>query len=347
MELREENRTVSAIKDLCDLAASDVRERQRRTPGNQMSDELKAFASNYFSLDQANIAYLSSNKILQAKTPVQNLFRHVIQRDTLDRVEQIDLMMRLMNGAMVDAGLLICRISYNGVSDWKRHKKSNGEVENHRTIAVPTRFSLAEWLGRLVFYGFDIVEYRVTGAELIVAVMKTRVPKGTLLPSSSLIYPMKRVGYKGKEIKVYKIRTMYPFSEYLQSFIVSLNGYNNTGKPAHDFRITPWGRFLRKYWLDEIPQLLNLIKGDMGIVGVRPLSVTRFNELPDDVQQLRIQFKPGCVPPYVALCMPDSNSNIEAERIYMDEKRKSPYSTDVKYFFKAVYNILSGKIVSS
>ena len=66
---------------------------------------------------------------------------------------------------------------------------------------------------------------------------------------------MKKIGRYGKPIVVYKIRTMYPYSEYLQDFVLSLSGYSEIGKPAEDFRVTSWGRILRKYWLDELPQI--------------------------------------------------------------------------------------------
>ncbi len=62
---------------------------------------------------------------------------------------------------------------------------------------------------------------------------------------------------------------------------------------------------------------------------------------------MRVKFKPGCIPPYVALNMPDSEGNIEAERIYMQEKLKYGIRTDIKYAFMAIYNVLSGKIKSS
>ncbi len=205
----------------------------------------------------------------------------------------------------------------------------------------------AEVLGRLVSCGFDIIEYNLIDDVLYFVVMKTGEPVRNQHPSYGPLFPMKRIGKDGKLIKVYKLRTMHPYSEYLQSYIVSLNGYNEVGKPADDFRVTQWGKFFRKCWLDELPQLINLFKGELALVGVRPLSRTRFNELPDDVKEMRVKFKPGCIPPYVALNMPDSEGNIEAERIYMQEKLKYGIRTDVKYAFMAIYNVLSGKIKSS
>lgn len=207
--------------------------------------------------------------------------------------------------------------------------------------------SHAEVLGRLVNAGFSIIEFKIINDKLYVCSMKTAFPEPEPLRNDSIIIPMERIGKKGDKLKVFKFRTMYPFSEFLQDYVVGLNGYNDKGKPRDDFRLTTIGRFLRKYWIDELPQLYNLLRGELALVGVRPLSPSRYKELPEDVRQERIKYKPGCIPPYVALLMPDSIGNIEAERIYFKEKRKYYYWTDVKYFFKAFYNIISGKIRSA
>jgi lipopolysaccharide/colanic/teichoic acid biosynthesis glycosyltransferase len=140
---------------------------------------------------------------------------------------------------------------------------------------------------------------------------------------------------------------MHPYAEYIQDFVLSLNGYSPIGKPAEDFRLTAWGKFFRKYWLDEVPQLINVFKGEMKLVGIRPLSLRFLEEYPEDVKEQRIKHKPGCVPPYVALLKQDVEQYIESEKIYMNEKEKHPYTTDIKYFSKAVYNIVTNKIRSS
>ncbi|MFW5889845.1 MAG: sugar transferase [Marinilabiliaceae bacterium] len=207
--------------------------------------------------------------------------------------------------------------------------------------------TMGETLGRIVSCGFEIIEYKEINGLLYYAVIKTQEPHYGQSPSFGPLFPMHRVGRDGKMIKVYKLRTMHPFAEFLQDYITKLNGYNETGKPSNDFRVATWGKLYRKYWLDELPQLLNVLKGELNIVGVRPLSRSRFNELPADLRELRVRFKPGCIPPYVSLLMPDAEGNIEAERIYLAEKMKSPVWTDVKYFFMAVYNILTGRIKSS
>lgn len=207
--------------------------------------------------------------------------------------------------------------------------------------------SRAEVLGRLISCGFEIVDERFIDSELHFIVKKVRKPHYDMNASYDLIFKMKRIGKNGKFIYVYKFRTMHPFSEYIQDYIIKKYGYNEAGKPAQDFRLASWGRFLRKYWLDELPQLINVLKGEMKIVGVRPISETRFNEFPEDLKVERIKHKPGCIPPYVALLMPDDVGNIEAERIYFEKKNKRPYTTDIKFFFKAIFNIISNKIKSA
>ena len=207
----------------------------------------------------------------------------------------------------------------------------------------------AETLGRLISSGFEIIEVQEIGKLTYFVTKKAKQPMYDPNPSYGPIFKMRRVGKGGKIIKVYKLRTMHPYSEYLQEYMVKTCGYDNEGKGKikNDFRTSTLGKFFRRYWLDELPQIINILKGEMNIVGVRPLSQTRYNEFPEKVKQMRIKYKPGCIPPYVSLLMPNEEDNIKAELIYLQEKEKRPYLTDVKFFFMAVYNILTNKIRSA
>ena len=207
--------------------------------------------------------------------------------------------------------------------------------------------SQAEALGRLVYCGFTIVNFKhINGLSYFVA-KKASKPFDHGHPSFYPIIKLSRVGKNGEMIGVYKLRTMHPYSEYIQDYVIRLNGYNTKGKPAYDFRVTRWGKLLRRLWVDEFPQLINVFKGEMKLVGLRPLSKVRYNEFPDDLKVERVKYKPGCFPPYVALNMPDDKLNIEAERIYIRDLQAHPYITDIRYFLKAVHNILTNKIRSS
>ena len=207
--------------------------------------------------------------------------------------------------------------------------------------------SKAESLGRVVSCGFEILDDRAVDGLIYFVARKTGEPIRDKNPSYGPLYKMPRVGKDGKIIGVYKFRTMHPYSEYLQDYVIRKNGYSEIGKPADDFRLTSWGASMRKLWLDELPQLLNVLKGEMKLVGIRPVSQRFLEEYPEDMKKLRLKHKPGCVPPYVALLKQEVSEYIESERTYLNEKEANPYTTDTKYFFKAVYNILSNKIRSS
>lgn len=201
--------------------------------------------------------------------------------------------------------------------------------------------SKAEVMGRLVSCGFKIIASEAFNGLTYVVTTKVKEPEFNFNASYGPLFKMKRIGKHGKEIGVYKFRTMHPYAEYLQDYVLNLNGYADTGKPKDDFRLTPWGRFLRRYWLDELPQLINVFKGEMKLVGVRPISIRYMQDIPKDLQDLRLKFKPGCIPPYVALDRNgDVNSVLQAEREYLEEKVKKPYTTDTKYFSRAIFNII-------
>jgi len=86
------------------------------------------------------------------------------------------------------------------------------------------------------------------------------------------IYTSYRIGKGGKAFKMFKFRTMYlnDESEHREVAEQRLKEGKHMGKPEHDPRITPIGTFLRKYSIDELPQILNVLRGDMSLIGPRP-----------------------------------------------------------------------------
>ena len=201
--------------------------------------------------------------------------------------------------------------------------------------------SKAEGLGRLVSCGFKIMDFKTIDGLLYFVVKKVSEPKFDMSPSYGPLYKMPRLGKNGKIIGVYKFRTMHPYSEYLQDYILDSHGYAESGKPANDFRIPKWGKFMRKFWLDEVPQLINVLKGELKLVGIRPVSRRYFQDIPLEMQKLRTTQIPGCIPPYVALNRSGNvMSVLQAEKEYLEEKIKNPYFTDLKFFFLAIFCIV-------
>jgi lipopolysaccharide/colanic/teichoic acid biosynthesis glycosyltransferase len=203
-----------------------------------------------------------------------------------------------------------------------------------------TVISRAEALGRLSRGGFRIRQESFIGNHLCIEARKT----GNPLPRNENIYgpliALPRVGKNGEIIKVYKLRTMHPYSEYIQDYVYQLYDLRDGGKFKNDFRITSWGEVCRKIWFDELPMLINWFEGDMKLVGVRPLSQQYFDLYNEEVRQRRIKYKPGLVPPFYA-DMPDDLEHIqESELKYLDSFDKRPLLTDFKYFWKSWWNIL-------
>ncbi len=203
--------------------------------------------------------------------------------------------------------------------------------------------SKAEVLGRLNFCGFNIIAEQVIEDTLYFIARRANHPVFKQNPYYGMIIKLPRVGLGGKIIYIRKFRTMHPYSDYLQDYVYRKNQLQENGKFSDDFRITEWGYFFRKFWIDELPQLINFWQGDINLIGVRALSQHYFNLYPKDLQQLRIQFKPGLVPPYYADMPKSFEEIIESERRYLLQKQKKPLRTDVKYFFKAFYNIIFKK----
>ncbi|MGQ1890963.1 sugar transferase [Thermophagus sp. OGC60D27] len=347
-------------------------DRKKEIMLKNISIEVYQFFINHLVPERQNVSLIDTNNIGEIRKQIKENTRSIINLNRLNHVRYINKFLIEINASMPDAGIFIgCVEPVKEVKEKYRRKIKNPVLFSmfwmlvfvfHRimpkveylqkiyfflTKGKYRYLTMGETLGRIASCGFEIIEYKKINGLLYFAVIKTKEPVYGVQPSFGPLFPMNRIGKNGKMIKVYKLRTMHPFAEFLQDYVTKLNGYNKVGKPANDFRVASWGKIYRKYWLDELPQLINVLKGELNIVGVRPLSRTRFNELPEDLQKLRVRFKPGCIPPYVALLMPDAEGNIEAERIYLSEKLKHPVRTDIKYFFMAIYNILSGKIKSS
>lgn len=108
-----------------------------------------------------------------------------------------------------------------------------------------------------------------------------------------IIFAQERIGYKGKKFKMYKFRSMVANAEELKEKLKDQNEMDGPMfKMKNDPRITRVGRILRKTSIDELPQLVNVLKGDMSLVGPRP-SLEKEVEKFDDWMLERLEVKPG------------------------------------------------------
>jgi len=200
--------------------------------------------------------------------------------------------------------------------------------------------SKSELFGRLSFCGYEIIDTKSIEDRLYFVCKKKKTISNEKFPSYGPIVKLKRVGYRGTPLYIFKLRTMYPYSEFIQGDLYEKNHLDVSGKMKDDYRITSWGKIFRRYFIDELPQIYNWLNGDLNIVGVRAISEQYFKLYPKDIQHKRIKFKPGLIPPYYADLPKSFEEIIESEKTYLNQKEKSPFYTDLKYFFKASINIL-------
>ena len=200
--------------------------------------------------------------------------------------------------------------------------------------------SKAEVFGRLSFCGFKMDQYETIGNRIYFTCKKSKTISEEQFPSYGPIVKLKRVGHHGRIINIYKFRTMYPFSEFIQKDVFEENNLDASGKFLNDFRITSWGRILRKYFIDEIPQLYNWLRSDINLVGVRAISKHYYNLYPKELQELRINFKPGLIPPYYADMPRTFDEIVESEMRYLRRKKEKPIITNIVYIIKAFKNII-------
>jgi len=198
----------------------------------------------------------------------------------------------------------------------------------------------AETLGRLISCGFDIINEEYINQLFYFAVTKVKEPSFDPNPTYGPLVRLKRIGKNGRIIKVLKMRTMHPYAEYLQDYMYKMHSLKEGGKFDNDFRVSTQGRIMRKLWIDELPMLFNWIKGDLKIVGVRPISEHYFNLYEEEVRKKRIRYKPGLIPPFYADLPKTLKAIQKSEMQYLDAFEKKPFRTDWRYFWKALFNIV-------
>lgn len=146
-----------------------------------------------------------------------------------------------------------------------------------------------------------------------------------LSSKGGVFYKQTRVGKDNIDFKVYKFRSMIVNADK--------KGLLSIGKDGRDPRITKIGYILRKYKLDELPQLINVLKGDMSLVGPRP-EVRKYVDLYDDNQKEILKVKPG-ITDIASITFRNENDLLSQspnpERYYIQEIMPKKISLSLEY----------------
>ncbi|MEH7308184.1 sugar transferase [Neobacillus drentensis] len=171
---------------------------------------------------------------------------------------------------------------------------------------------------------------------IIAILIKVEDPRGTIF------FSQKRVGLNGKEFKMYKFRSMVSNAEEKLAELLNFNEINGAMfKMKDDPRITKVGKFIRKTSIDELPQLFNVLKGDMSLVGPRP-PLPREVAIYTDYDMQRLMVTPGCTGLWQ---VSGRNSLGFEEMVELDLEYISKRSVlyDVKIIFKTIKVLFGSK----
>jgi lipopolysaccharide/colanic/teichoic acid biosynthesis glycosyltransferase len=200
--------------------------------------------------------------------------------------------------------------------------------------------SKAEVWGRLAFCGFQVVAESTGSGEVLLVAKRTSPVSGAAKPSYYMVTSLEKVGLGGRPLFIHKVRTMFPFSEFLQKRVFEDHGLAATGKFANDFRLTDYGTTLRRYWLDELPQLYDWLRGDLKLVGMRATSRHFMSLYPRELYDIYIQVKPGLVPPIFGENTRGFDQIVEVEMNYLRCYWDRPMATDVRYLAETLSDIV-------
>lgn len=169
--------------------------------------------------------------------------------------------------------------------------------------------------------------------------------KQKIEPWKSLLM-QKRVGRNGKRITIIKLRTMKmgtPIMHIPQAFS-SVNTHKD--RRLQNPAVIPSKRWLRRFWIDELPQVVSVIKGDLRLFGTRAMMPKCFKNLPEWRQELYLKHGPSLIPLEAAIgkaIKTEADARAAYEK-YFSEKEKKPKWTDFRYFVMFMRNALTGKI---
>lgn len=149
-----------------------------------------------------------------------------------------------------------------------------------------------------------------------------------------------RIGKDGKTIKIYKFRTMVTNAEELIKKFTpeQLEEYKKNFKLENDPRVTKAGKILRKTSLDELPQLLNIIKGDLALIGPRPVVQDELEKYGDNASKF-LSVTPGLTGNWAANGR-NNTTYEERMKLELEYVDNISFKTDIKIFFQTIYAVI-------
>ncbi len=338
---------------------------------SEISTSAYEFIFNYAAIDSPDTLVISTTSRFNIETLLRQNFEAIINLKRINDIRRINKFFEATNSRLPVGGIYIDFVETKNLRKQRILRKYPPGINyvfyalDYIIKRVFPKFVLtkklyffltrgqnrvltkAETFGRLYSCGFEVLDEQLVDNYLFFIAIKVKKPMFPKKPTYGPFIALERIGKKGKIIKVYKMRTMHPYAEYLQEYTFKKLGLQEGGKFKNDFRVSNIGRILRKLWLDELPMIINWFKGEMKLVGVRPLSRHYYSLYSKELQQKRILFKPGLIPPFYVDRPTTLQEIMDSEMRYLEAYERHPLFTDIRYFFTAIFNILFKKYRSN
>lgn len=248
---------------------------------------IAGFASD--DMPQSRVFAESGYSVVCGVKDIREFLRHHVVDEVMITLPEWSSFatIREIEGICDEQGVIVRRLAQAMESSWRQVHEVEGEV-----LLRNGKDSLDSW-DAAVKRCFDLVSATalllLCSPILIAAAIAIKMTSG-----SPILFTQERVGLHKRIFRIYKFRTMVRDAEQR---MVELEKQNEVSGPVFkirkDPRITPVGAFLRKTSIDEMPQLLNVIKGDMSLVGPRPLPLRDYAGFSEDSHRRRLSVRPG------------------------------------------------------
>ena len=208
-------------------------------------------------------------------------------------------------------------------------------LPNKGTREILKEINIYKYVKRIMDFSLSLLGLIVLSPVfLLIAILIKKESDGPVF------FKHKRIGKNGKEIYIYKFRSMVPNAEKLiKTFTpAQMKEFKENFKLENDPRITKIGKFLRKTSLDELPQLINILKGDLSLIGPRPVVKKELEKYGNNKEKF-LSATPGLTGYWAANGRSDTTyeQRMMMELYYVDNLS---FRLDIKVFLKTVVSVL-------
>ena len=270
-------------------------------------------------------------------TMMKFIKNEIVDEVYIDVTDRIRERIKPMVMELEDMGVIV-NLKLEILDSYKDFDSKLGYIGAVPVITFANR--IYDWKGMLVKRCIDILG-AIVGLIVMFIAMIFVGPAIMIESPGPIFFKQKRVGKNGRYFEIYKFRSMYMDAEERKKDLMAQNEMSGLMfKMKDDPRITKVGKFIRKTSIDELPQFINVLKGEMSLVGTRPPTVAEFKQYQGHHKR-RLSMKPGITGMWQAYgrnTVSDFEEIVKMDLNYIDNWS---IMLDIKILFKTVQSVLT------